>query len=473
MKKREPDEAVPEIVSGVARFGLLRGLQWAMTLFAAMLMLFAAMMLATAWHYGPEVAVRHAQYAKFQSHAQARIVDAWLALDVDVATIRNPDFWRASAYASPCVVVELEGDWGGARSRGFCGTRLKFNASYDVPLLDTLVPGERFVWRQDERGFAVPEIRMSQAAHAWLASHPADTFMHSKWPAKSALEWLKVELDRPIDAAVAGWTAPPAAIDVVFDPANPGVLLPAGLVKTRLAQSPSWIIALLLGVVGTGVWIVALWLLPAAANFNRIGRALLVVLPLLALPWWADYMPRAIAFFNADVGDVAKEMMGDIDILDRFAATSPQDALFHDGGARLAWRAGDGVYATTFGRIKFAKPASAMSGDAAVEALAATVTAQMRTLSEDERIAMLRELRRDKQRDLTAAGTLFVPFAREILMKPDAPAGERKAASDFLWDWVTSPTVTVDPRAPGFKTRKEIMRSLADVPVPEIANMAR
>lgn len=473
MKKREPDEAVPEVVSGVARFGLLRGLQWAMTLFAAMLMLFAAMMLATAWHYGPEVAARHSQYAKLRSHAQARIVDAWLALDVDVATIRNPDFWRASAFASPCVVVELEGDWGAARSRGFCGTRLKFNDSYDLPFLDTLVPGERFVWRQDERGFAVPEIRMSQAAQAWLASHPADTFMHPKWPAKSALEWLKVELDRPVDAAVAGWTAPAATIDVVFDPANPGVLLPAGLVQSRLAQAPSWIVALLLGVVGIGVWTAAVWLLPAAANFNLAGRALLVIVPLLALPWWADYMPRAIAFFNADVGEMAKEMMGDIDILDRFAATAPQDAQFHDGGARLAWRAGDGAYSATFGRIKFAKPAATMPGDAAVEALAGTVTAQVRALPEEERVALLGELRRDKQRDLTAAGIVFVPFAREILMSADAPAIERRAARDFLWDWVTSPTLTIDPHAPGFKARKEIMRSLADVPVPEIANMAR
>ncbi|MFO1310831.1 MAG: hypothetical protein U1F41_02070 [Burkholderiales bacterium] len=473
MKQREPGDPVPEVVSGVARFGLLSGLQWVVTLFAAMLMLFAAMLLATAWHYGPEVAVRHSQYAKLTSGAQARIVDAWLALDVDVATIRNPDFWRASAFASPCVVVELEGDWGGSRSRAFCGTRLKFNESYDLPFLDTLVPGERFVWRQDERGFAVPEIRMSSAAHAWLETHPADTFMHPKWPAKTALEWLKIELDEPIDAAVAGWSAPQATIDIVFDPANPGVLLPAGLVKSRLAQSPSWIVALLLGAVGAGVWIVAIGLLPAVANFNAIGRALLVVLPLLALPWWADYMPRAIAYFNANVGEMAKEMMGDIDILDRFAATAPQDALFHDGGARLAWRAGDGVYAATFGRMTFGKPAAPMPGDLAVEALARDVTAQLRALPEEERIAMLGALRRDKQRDLTAAGLVFVPFARDVLMRADAGPGERKAARDFLWEWVTSPTVTIDPQAPGFKARKAVMRSLADVPVPEIANMAR
>lgn len=473
MKKREPSEAVPDVVSGVARFGLLSGLQWAMTLFAAMLMLAAAMLLATAWHYGPEVAIRHAQYAKLTSGAQARIVDAWLALDVDVAAIRNPTFWRASALASPCVVVELPGDWGGARSRAFCGTRLKFSTSYDVPLLDTLVPGERFAWRQDERGFAVPEIRMSRASEAWLQAHPADTFMHPKWPAKSALEWLRIELDRPIDAAVAGWTAPEPVIDVVFDPANPGVLLPAGLVKARLAQAPSWFVALLLGVVGAGVWFAAVMLLPAVSNFNVVGRALLVVLPLLALPWWADYMPRAIAYFNANVGEMAKEMMGDIDILDRFAATAPEEALFHDGGARLAWRAGEGVYAPTLGRMTFAKPAARVTGDVAVESIARSVTAQVRALPEDERIALLETLRQDKQRDLTAAGLVFVPYARDVLTSADAGPAERRAARDFLWEWVTSPTLAIDPQAPGFEARKAIVRSLRTVPVPEIANMAR
>jgi hypothetical protein len=472
VKKPSRDEA-PHLVEGVARLGLLRGLQWALTLFAAMLLLFAAMLLSTAWHYGPEVVLRHAQYEKLTAHAQARIVDAWLALDVDVATIRHADFWRASTFATPCVVVDLEGDWGAASTRAFCGTRLKFSTSYDVPFLDTLVPGERFAWARDARGFAVPEIRMAPAAREWLASHPADTFMHPKWPAKSALEWLTVELDRPVDAAVAGWAGAPATIDVVFDPAKPSLLFPAGLVRTRLAASPSWIVAPILAVVGLGIWCAAILLLPAAANFNWLGRAALVVLPILALPWWADYMPRAIAFFNAEVGEVAKEMMGEIDVLDRFAATAPADAPYYAGGERLAWRAGGGPYATTFGRLAFVKPAEAMSGDAAIEALANRATAQVHALPEDQRIALLGELHRDKQRDLTAAGLVFVPYAREVLMSAEAGALERRAARAFLWEWVTSPTLAIDPRLPGYQARKAIMHSLVDVPVPEIANMAR
>jgi hypothetical protein len=183
-------------------------------------------------------------------------------------------------------------------------------------------------------------------------------------------------------------------------------------------------------------------------------------------------MPRAIAFFNADVGEVAKEMMGEIDVLDRFAATAPAQAPFY-GEERLAWHAGAGAYATTFGRIAFVQPAGAMSGDAAVEALAKRTTAQVHALPEDERIALLAELRRDKQRDLTAAGLVFVPYARDVLMGADAGGEERRAARAFLWEWVTSPTVTIDPRLPGYQARRAIMHSLVDVPVPEIANMAR
>lgn len=447
---------------------------WGMTLFAAFLMLAAAMMLSAAWHFGPEVLVRQSQYAKLTARAQATIVDGWLALDVDVPTIRNPDFWRASTTATPCVVVELAGDWGGARSRAFCGTRLRFSASYDVPFLDTLAPGERFAWPRDARGFAAPQVRMSRVAHEWLASHPADTFMHSQWPAKTALEWLKLEVDRPVDLAVAGWVAPAPTIDVVYDPAHPDVLMPEGIVRARMSASPSWIAAPLLAIAGLAAWIAGVLLLPAAASFNRFGRALVIVLPLLALPWWADYMPRAIRFFNADVGEVAKEMMDDIDVLDRFAAIPPADAPFYADGERIAWRAGDAPYADTFGLMRFSRPAAPLaSGDAAVRALAQGVTAQVQALPEDEQVTLLRNLARDKKRDLTGAGLAFVPYAREVLMRPDAPPALFKAASAFLWEWVTSPTIAIDEHLPGYEARRAIMRSLADVPVPEIRNMAR
>jgi len=46
-------------------------------------------------------------------------------------------------------------------------------------------------------------------------------------------------------------------------------------------------------------------------------------------------------------------------------------------------------------------------------------------------------------------------------------------ARAFLGEWVTQPIVVVDPHLPAFEARSAIMDSLADVPAPEIANLAR
>jgi len=210
------DRGLRGLSAGVASFALSRAVAIGMTMVAALLLVFAALLLSLAWHLGPEVALRHAQYAKLTSSASARLVDSWLALDVDIPAITVPHNWRASTYATPCVAVELPGDWGGARNRAFCGNRFRFNASYDVPFLHELAPGTPFMWSRDERGFAVPEVRASRSAVQWLGTHDADTFMHREWPARSALEWLRIELDRPVDAAVAGWSSAEATMDVVY-----------------------------------------------------------------------------------------------------------------------------------------------------------------------------------------------------------------------------------------------------------------
>ncbi len=475
MKRRqEVDKPVdkPTLAAGVATFALERAVAFGMTAVAALLLAFAALMLSIAWHVGPEVVARHAQYAKLTSAAPATIVDSWLALDVDIPTIRVPHNWRASTNATPCMVVELPGEWGSARMRAFCGNRFRFNESYDVPFLHELAPGAPFMWTRDERGFAVTQIRMSRGAMAWLGAHEADTFMHREWPARNALDWLRIEMDRPVDAAIAGWSGGEGTIDVVYGPGDPATLLPAQLVRQRQAVSPSWVIALVAGAVGLALWIAGVWLLPAAQAFNVYGRIALVVVPLAALPWWSDYMPRAIRFFHADIGMVSEDIMASMDPLDRFAAIDPAAAT-QSGGERLVWKAGDGVYRDTFGRIAFAKPRAPLAPDLALRTLASMVVDRMRAMEDSQRAALFTRLRDDKIRDLAAAGTVFVPAAREALMNAGTSDEVRTAARHFLTEWVTQPIVVMDPHLPAFEERIAIMHSLADVPVPEIANLAK
>jgi len=152
-----------------------------------------------------------------------------------------------------------------------------------------------------------------------------------------------------------------------------------------------------------------------------------------------------------------------MDPLDRFAAINPVNAVQADG-ERLVWKPGEGVYRDTFGSMSFTKPRSALPPDVALRTLAAAVDTQVRAMDDAHRAALFLRLRDDKKRDLDAAGTAFAPAARDEV---------RTAARLFLTEWVTQPIVVIDPNLPAFAERNAIMHSLADVPVPEIANLAR
>ena len=297
--------------------------------------------------------------------------------------------------------------------------------------------------------------------------------MHKTWPADNALDWLKLELDRPVDAAVVGWTAAEPTMRVVYDPAHPDAMLPAGIVQSRTAQRTAWILPVVIGAIGLAVWTVGMQLLPALGNFNALGRIVMTVAPLLTLPWWSDDLPRGLAAFSRPVGEIVEDMLADFDPLDRLLATAPEAAT-HVRGTRIEWRAGDGPYAETFGPLHFERPRTPYaSDDEALAALAQTVTRQMDALDAAVRAERFDAWRRAKQLDLLASGIVAIPAARAALVDPDPDARVRRAARAFLLAWTTSPTDTADPHRPAFHERERLRASLADVPVPEIANMVK
>jgi hypothetical protein len=67
----------------------------------------------------------------------------------------------------------------------------------------------------------------------------------------------------------------------------------------------------------------------------------------------------------------------------------------------------------------------------------------------------------------------MLPAARDAVVDPASPPAVRRAARLFLTDWVTAPTLAVDPHLPAYDTRWKLIAALGDVPVPEIANMVR
>ncbi|MGE5233176.1 MAG: hypothetical protein ACM3OB_03625 [Acidobacteriota bacterium] len=432
-------------------------------------LLFAGIFLIVAWQAGPQHLVDAARLGKLTGHANGKIVESWLAVDWDPAEMGTSVEWRAFTKASPCAVVEYSGDWGAPVRRAFCGPRLQFNDMYTLHDVRELSPGVPFAFARDPSGFLEPEIRIRKSARDWLAAHQPGWPPPSDPPPQNALAALRLELDRPVDYAVAGWTQPAPILPLAVDPHQPDDAMPAGWVAKRLAQGANWFAFAIGALIGLLVWTEAMAFL--FGGTQRWLFVLLTVIPLAALPYWAENLPRVLRWFDARWASIAADMLGDIDPLAVLTASAPDQAVLAHG-ERLVWKAGAGAYADTFGEFRLTEPEPApTSADAALTDLAASVTAQARALSEADQIALLGRLERDKKRELSHAGLPFLPFAAAILRDRQASPALFRAAKRFLEEWTTQPTDEFDEHDAGYKERVRLWADLATVPVPEIANM--
>ncbi len=401
------------------------------TLYAAVFLAFAGLLLMIAWQFGPLVLLRAHEYRKMTSHVDAQIVESWLALEFDGYGMRVPSNWRAATNASPCEIVEYDGDWGAPLRRAFCGTRVPFNQSYGLAELNDISPDVPFAWAHDEHGFVVPEIRLDVQTLEWLGSHAHDKFMHPLWPAKTLLDDLRLDLDRPVDAAVNGWAAQPPVMQLMFDPAHPAGALPTGIVVKRLAQQPNWLVMAIGFVVGGVVWFKAMAMMPLLSGLAPWGRWILSLFLLSTLPWWMGTFPAAISHFSRHLGSILADMFADISPTDRLVATDPAQATLATG-ARLVWRLGDTVYADTIGTFRFVPPDAPLAGDVVFDTLSRSIAEQTGALEDTKRAALFARLERDKLNNLTGAGNAFLLAAKETAIDPVASATARAAAERFL-----------------------------------------
>jgi hypothetical protein len=442
---------------------------------AAFILGMAGIVLILAWQSGPQRIVDATRYANFTVHTQGKIVESWVAVEFNPARMAAGSLnWRGYAKASPCAVVEYTEDWGPPARRAFCGNRFTFRDDYTLYDLREMAPGIPFAWTRDTDGAILPEIRLDGAARVWIATHPpASTFMMSNPPPRTALEALQRAEDRPVEDLVAGWIASAPVLPLRLDPRHPDQPLPAGFVASRLQLRPNlagWLAVLIGATIGLPLWLLGMSFL--LGNLPRPAATFLAILPLLALPWWGQDFPRFVHSLNKSWGVVITDMLDDLDRTGRLVASDPAEATLA-GGERLVWRAGEGIYADTFGRFRYMLPQPApASGDAALAALVRMVTTQTRALSETERIGMFSNLKRDKVNERLRAGIVFLPAAKAALLDPNSDPAVRRAAKTFLSEWVTSPTERPAPRELGYRERVRLYRELTDIPIPEIAIMA-
>ena len=455
--------AAPNVVVEQAANFALSAIDSVLALLAVIVIAAGALFLSIAWTAGPQVWMQAAEYRKFTEHTDAAVVESWVSLTLDQSRIRSPSYWRASAKASRCALVEYGASWGSPMRRGFCGPQIAFNESYTLADLRDLAPHVPFAWARDERGFAVAEIRLDAPTRQWLASHPANTFMHARWPAKTELEWLRVELDRPVDLAIAGWSSGVATLEVAFDPNDPAGALPAGTIASRLSRPFNWIAVIVGAVAGLALWFKGMSLLPWLRDVAPIGRYMVAALPLFGLPWFADQFPDALRAMNATLAEVATDMFADVDKVGGMVSWDPALDARHDD-ARLVWRAGEGLYADTFGRLQFSPPRSPFaSSDAALAALVESVDAQVAAMDDASRVTLFASLRRDKTNDLKGAGVVFMTAAKAAIVDARASTQVRRAAKDFLAEWLLQPVEAFDTRSLGYNERKRLYSDVENV----------
>ncbi len=430
-----------------------------------------AVILSTGWLLGLKPLLEAHEFASFTGRAEGRIVESWVALEIDPSRVGAGGHWRAAAKASPCAVVEYAGDWGAPARRAFCGNRLGFNESYTLHDLKLMAPGIPFAWARDASGFAVPEIRLAPEVHRWLSTARPQESTRMGPPPPNALAQLALESDRPVDTAIESWASAPPAFVLALDPQSPSGAMPEAYVRERRSLGGAGLMGLVFLAVGFGVWFrgtgVLLPALPVPVH------VLLAALPLLALPAWGDLMPRYLRHLNPEFAGVVGDMIGDLDRTTRLVASEPADALLADGEV-LRWPVGGGAHAATFGRLRFAQPQPApQGGDEALAALAASAAAQVAAMPQADREALFAQLEQDKWAGRPDAGLVFLPAARQAVLDARSPEPVRRAAGDFLSAWVTQPVAEPWPRYAGFRERVRLFRELADVPVAGVPVMSQ
>lgn len=439
---------------------------------AAFVLGIAAVLLIIAWQAAPQRALDAAKYSRFTARADGKIVESWLAIQWHPGDMGELLRWHAFAKTSPCAVVEYAGDWGAPLRRAFCGNRFSFREEFPLHDITQMAPDVPFDWPRDERGLIVPEIRVSHVGMQWLTTHPPySTFMLAKPPPTTALDALKLQVNRPVDDAIASWSRPPPAFALALDPQQPAEAMPAGYVESRRSFHPrGWLLFLVIAAPGLALWFKGMQLI--LGNVPPVARRMLSVVPLFTLPLWSEQFPNALRSVNKDLANVIADIVGDIDRTERLIGSDAADATLADG-ERLVFHVGQGPYAATFGRIRFSLPESPpASADEALAALTQTVTRQVRALGAAEQTEVFAQLTRDKINDLRGAGLVFLPAAKEALLDAKSEPAQQGAARWFLSHWVTQPIEEPHARDLALRERVRLYSELAAIPIPEISIMA-
>jgi hypothetical protein len=401
-------------------------------LIAGFMLLFGGIFLAVAWMVGPKPWLDARQYAPFTAHTDGHIVESWVALEFDPAVLPQGKLhWQPWSKVTPCAIVAYGSDRGAPLQRAICGNRLQFRDDFRLDDWHTLMPDVPFSFARDANGFSVQELRMSKTALEWLNAHPPSTYSRIKPLPATAYADLHEAHDAPLDVALSSWTTPVQAIPLAYNPQHPESAVPAKVVADARdgVWWGGWIFSLIFAIPGVIVLRMGMKFLT-----GQSGAILwiLTIAPLLALPWWSDFLPKLVRHANANWADIGTDMLADLSRLTHFTASAPGDALLRDG-ERVIWKSNEGIYADSFGRLHFVMPNPPPNSEtAALVALQAQTTEQIGMLDSAQRATLFRRLGEQYEANQQNVQRLFADAGLATLRDPGADITAHKAAREFL-----------------------------------------
>lgn len=488
--------------------------RWAFFAGAVVLALGAAL-LSAAWKVGPAWHLMVQEARSLGGRAEARVADTFLVLDVEGRRLKQGVHWTAHARMRLCVDLIYPFDLPSAGQSGktpdaiagvaarqvFCSEESAARPTERFGALDMreIVPGAAIDWPRDQQGNPLVALRMAPQLHAWLAAEPArywpllgktEEAERTRPPAGSELDYLLLEFDRPLEWLLRAWPEPRRAvidashvidgagpspggrIALRFDPRQPERAYPEVFAERVDMTGERWASAAAFALFGLLVWRMGVEI--AFIGSGRAVRAALLVVPLLALPWWSERLAGVARWMGGDAYYLGVDMAADLGIEGRVPFTRHSPQVFAET-VRIAWQplAPPSRYAGVLAPFDLAVPEPPPDdADAALAQLSSRIAEQVARLPDGEAEALFARLAALELAGEREIGWMFVAAARAAEKDAARTPAVRAQAGRFLWWFVVSPAL---PAAtdPGFATRRALWSSLLDAEDPAVRNMAR
>jgi hypothetical protein len=393
-------------------------------------LLIGAMFLTGTWQLLQDDLELRGQQQRLTGTAGGAIEDAWWRIDFDVESIGDANNWQAATRPELCIHVVM--DIGNREDQNAVFCRRWGGISYGLQMIrnSTLGDGQAVPWRTPQ-GEPEIDLRFSPRAFEWLMANRAwDRYGFDIDDEPTALEALVSQLDRPTEQLIHAWTHS-RQIEMRFNPSQPSEALPSRL----LAENPPLLESNMEWLIIPAMMGITAWLLGCILMFftsPKWLRAAVFVGSLALLPWWGDWIWRAMDHLwsgsRQAVTLAQSELMG----MPPRLRVVDQDYRGEPGDIRHPWNLRTSMYSTVFEVVEFEYPGHVVNADEALTTLVAQVNRTLAELADDRITTVFEFLQGMESRRRTGAGLLFMDAARRISLDQSRSENARRAALRFL-----------------------------------------